>query len=121
MPRRQDAIDFFEKINLAQKISARDPRVKEYVGSDVETARTIATINILEEFKMISPKIADFIKKMLIEQNKAVFWSSEKTDIFTKLGGFKPQHERIFGLGVKGSDKDDDSIIIQKHDKDPSK
>lgn len=114
MPRRQDAIDFFQKISLAQKISAKDKKFKEYVGSDTEIAQTIAVLNVLVEHKILDKNSAEIVKDILIEQNRAIFASSEKTDIFTKLGLLYPKGERNYGSGIKDKDQeDDDTVIIQ--------
>lgn len=99
--RRIDIMDFFEKISLAQKISAKHREYQEYTGSDMELAKGIANLNVLIELGIISEEVAKLPKALLVEQNKASFASSEKTDVFTKLGLLYPKAERVFGVSVK--------------------
>ena len=81
---RQELKDFFPTISLGQKISAqKGSNMKEYAGADVRIAKRIALFNVLEEFKMIDPESLRFLKRLAIEQNRATFASSEKTDNFT--------------------------------------
>lgn len=102
MSRRNTAsiMDFFEKISLAQKIAYDDPHISEYVGSDVELAKAIAFFSVCEDAGIIDPETTSLIKTIMIEQNKATFASSEKTDIFSKLGLFRPKKERSISLKV---------------------
>jgi hypothetical protein len=119
MSRRVDIKDFFEKISLAQKISDKDPHIKKYAGSDVELAKQIATLEVFRDYAILPLEESQFIIDLLVEQNKATFASSEKTDIFTKLGLLFPKKEKAFGLGVLDADQDDpeDETIILKKDR----
>lgn len=101
--RRYDITDLFEKISLSQKISAADPHIKDYVGADVELARSIALIHVLRDEKIVSEELTNLALKIMIEENKSTFASSEKTDIYSKLGLMLPKAERVIYI----EDEDD--------------
>lgn len=103
MPKYQDIADFFEKVNLAQKIAFEKKEMELYAGSDVEIARILGLLTALEKEGFVEEGEFKLIKTILQEQNKATFASSEKTDIYTKLGLMKPQKEASINL-EEGSD-----------------
>ncbi len=106
MSRRQNIQDFFEKISLAQRISAGDRAFKDYSGADTEIALSLAFFNTMLKFKIIDEEdeTVKILMYLLKEQSKAVLASSPNTDIFTKLGFRFPKSERVLDFG-KESDK----------------
>lgn len=70
---------------LGQELASKFPNMMEYMGADIEIAKSIAILNVLVDKKMISAESIDLVKAILIEQNRAIFASSEKTDNLTKL------------------------------------
>lgn len=70
---------------MGQDLANDHPWYKEYMGSDVELARTIAILNVLVKHKEIEAEEVELIKDILIEQNRATFAASEKTDNLTKI------------------------------------
>ena len=100
MPRkRQDLTEYENKISLASQISFGDKHVIEYVGSNTEYAESVAILNVMVEFKLIAKKDVKLMIRLLQEQNKANFWSNVTTDVFSKLGAFKPQKHEVKDFG----------------------
>lgn len=70
---------------LGQELADNHPAYKDYMGADVEIAKTIAVLNVLVEQGKISTESVKLIKALLVEQNRATFASSADTDNLTKL------------------------------------
>jgi hypothetical protein len=70
---------------LGQELADKFPNLVEYMGSDIEIAKSIAVLNVLVDLKLVSAESVKLVKALLIEQNRATFASSEKTDNLTKL------------------------------------
>ena len=108
MSRRRtiDLYDLIERISLSQKIAGDHREYEEYSGSDTELSKKIAVLNVLIKHKILdkNDKTIKLAKDLLCEKRKAVFASSDKTDVFTKLGFLRPRKEKKINLAIgKGS------------------
>ena len=74
-----------ELTTMGQELSSEHPAYKQYMGADIELAKTIAILNVLEQHGKVDPAKTKLLKDLLIEQNRATFASSEKTDNLTKI------------------------------------
>jgi len=88
MPRRDydDWIHAKEISTMGQELATQQPSYKDYMGADVALARRIARLNVLIKAGMVeeTPEIK-MVRSMLVEQNRATFASSERTDNLTKI------------------------------------
>lgn len=101
MSKKQDLSDFgIERISLSQQISAKDPNLKHYVGSNTELARKISKIITLMEYGLLDKNDPELNLglDLLKGEIKAVFLSSDKTDIFSKLGFWLPRKAKELSL-----------------------
>jgi len=71
---------------MGQELASSYPAYQDYMGADVEIAKSIAILNVLVKMKYLKESDVSLVKALLIEQNRATFASSEKTDNLTKLG-----------------------------------
>lgn len=97
-----------EKITLSQQIASDHPEFEEYSGSDVDLAQRIARINVYIRYGLLDkedPSVT-FLRDMCIERAKAIFASSDKTDIVTKLGFKRKKRVPIYGRLQHSDQKD---------------
>jgi len=71
---------------MGQDLANQYPNYKDYMGADVALARRIAKLNVLVNLGVIEEtQDIRLLKALLVEQNRATFASSERTDNLTKL------------------------------------
>lgn len=89
--------DMKHKITMSQKLSARKREFKDYTGGNIELARQIAILKVCKEHHLLDDmdeELYNLAIDILIESNKALFSSSEKTSEVTKLGFWLPEKEK---------------------------
>ena len=102
MPQSRSKYEFYKEASLSQQLAHRHPEYKEYAGADPKISITLATLNILDQHKIIDLKAPTWklIKDLLNEQRKAIFATSEKVNEITKMGLQMPKSEdEFFGTG----------------------
>ena len=102
MPQSRSKYEFYKEASLSQQLAHKHPEYKEYAGADPKISITLATLNILDQHKIIDLKDPTWklIKDLLNEQRKALFATSEKVNEITKMGLQMPKSEdEFFGTG----------------------
>ena len=82
---KDDWLTIKQTTTMGQDLASEHPWYKEYMGADIEIAKTIALFNVLIDQKIIPAEELKLIKAILVEQNRATFASSDKTDNLTKI------------------------------------
>ena len=82
---KDDWLKIKQTTTMGQDLANDHPWYKQYMGSDVELAKTISTLNVLVDHELLKKEDVALVKDILIEQNRATFASSEKTDNLTKI------------------------------------
>ena len=87
MPRHNydDWMKAKEVSTLGQELADKFPSFTDYMGADVEIAKSIAVLNVLVDQGKIGAESIKLVKALLVEQNRATFASSSDTDNLTKL------------------------------------
>lgn len=93
MPQRRSKYEFRQEASLSQKLAYKYPEFGDYSGSDQRISLTIALLNHLANEKKIDLKDPSwrFVKGLLMEQRKAIFATSPKTNEITKMGLMMPK------------------------------
>ena len=82
---KDDWLTIKQTSTMGQDLASEHPWYREYMGADIELAKTIAVFNVLIKHGIMSEEDLALIKDILIEQNRATFASSDKTDNLTKI------------------------------------
>jgi hypothetical protein len=85
MSRNKDWLTIKQTSTMGQDLANDHPQFKEYMGSDVKLAKRIALFNVMVKHKLLTRKDVALVKDIMIEQNRATFASSDKTDNLTKI------------------------------------
>jgi len=86
----------YQQASLSQKVSFKNPIIRELVGSDQELGDSIALltyINNPEKMKLLETDPIKWIIGLLDVLRLSHFANSEKTDILSKLGFLFPKED----------------------------